>query len=592
MMPMLLSLCLTAAPEPVQVRPADSGAGLANPGMGWVLHYYDNNITNYGSRLAPADTVAEFPGLQVVYLRLAWSFIEPEEGRFEWSIVDTPAQRWIAQGKQIAFRFTCSETPVPYATPQWVEAAGAKGHRYNPGQGIADEGSHWEPDYDDPIFLAKLDNFLAAAGARYDGRPEVAFIDVGTFGVWGEGHTFHTTKLGYSAETVIRHIDLHRKHFPHTLLAANDDYVSQERGPASIDYAAAHGLTLRDDSILVQPPPRSWYHAEMAQAFWPTVPVILESEHYGPSKAREAWGDGSLYLQAVEEYHAALASIHWWPHEFLAEQRPVIDAINRRLGYRLQLVEASWPQDLRLGERLEVSMTWRNAGVAPCYPGGFPSLCLRDEEGGLAGVFVLDGLQFRDLPVAAPGAAASRTVTRGFDLPWGIRPGTYIVQVSAGDAQGTPVFNLPLADGDATKRYTLGQLTIRGDFDARAGELTAADGGWQLPVTWTIRQPLEPGLRPFLHADRDGRIAWQGHPVTDELAALADPGEHHLAMRLAMAADAAGEYEVWAGLFYPDRLGRPDERVLPDRLSSDRRVKLGTLTLAPGQAPRFIPEPR
>jgi len=587
MMPMLLSLCLSAAPDRVVVQPADTGVGLANPGLGWVLHYYDNNIGNYGSRLAPSDTVDDFPGLQVIYLRLAWSFIEPEEGRFEWSIVDTPAQRWIARGKQIAFRFTCSETPVPYATPKWVEDAGAKGHRYTPGKGIDPEGTHWEPDYDDPIFLEKLDRFLAAAGARYDGRPEVAFIDVGSFGVWGEGHTFHTTKLGYTAETVIRHIDLHRKHFPNTLLAANDDYVSQDRGQASIDYAAAQGLTLRDDSIMVQPPPRSWYHGDLAQAFWPTVPVILESEHYGPSKGRNAWGDGSLYLQAVEEYHASMASIHWWPHEFLDEQRPVIDAINQRLGYRLQLVEASWPRDLRLGDRLEVSLTWRNAGVAPCYPGGYPSLSLRDEEGGLAGVFVLDELQFRDLPVAAPDEAESRAVQRTFDLPWGIRPGTYTVQVSAGDAMGTPVFNLPLANGDATKRYDLGKLTIRGDFNATAGELQERDGGFELPVTWTILQALEPGLKPFLHADRNGRIAWQGHPVTDELAMLAEPGAHDVAMRLAIPDDAAGEYEVWVGLFYPARMGKPDERALPDGLSADRRLRLGTLTVRPGQAPAF-----
>ena len=28
-----------------------------------------------------------------------------------------------------------------------------------------------------------------------------------------------------------------------------------------MDYAIAHGVTMRDDSILVQPPPDSWYHA-------------------------------------------------------------------------------------------------------------------------------------------------------------------------------------------------------------------------------------------------------------------------------------------------------------------------------------------
>jgi hypothetical protein len=108
-----------------------------------------------------------------VYLRVPWAFLEPEEGRFNWALLDTPAQRWIGKGKRVALRITCSK-----------------------------------------------------------------------------------------------------------------------------------GVTLRDDSILVQPPPRSWYHAEMAQEFWPRWPVILEHEHYGGSKQRGAWGDGSLLLKAVEDYHA------------------------------------------------------------------------------------------------------------------------------------------------------------------------------------------------------------------------------------------------------------------------------------------------
>src|ERR1035437_5299605 len=91
------------------VRPEDNGTALVNPGMGWVFHHYDNSLTNYGANLAPADTVDEFPGASTVYLRLAWSYIEPEENRFNWAVVDTPAQRWIAKGKKIALRFTSSE---------------------------------------------------------------------------------------------------------------------------------------------------------------------------------------------------------------------------------------------------------------------------------------------------------------------------------------------------------------------------------------------------------------------------------------------------------------------------------------------------
>ena len=65
------------APEHTTVRPRDTGAALCNPGMGWVFHHYDNVVRHYGSRLEPSDTLDDWPGLTVIYLRLAWSYLEP-----------------------------------------------------------------------------------------------------------------------------------------------------------------------------------------------------------------------------------------------------------------------------------------------------------------------------------------------------------------------------------------------------------------------------------------------------------------------------------------------------------------------------------
>ena len=159
------------------------------------------------------------------------------------------------------------------------------------------------------------------------------------------------------------------------------------------------GVTLRDDSICVQPPPRSWFHAELAQAFWPKLPVVLEHEHYGSSKTRGAWGDGSLLLRSVEEYHASYMSIHWWPRVLLEENREIIDKINRRMGYRLQLREASLPRQVRLGEPFTIETTWANAGVTPCYPGGFIGFAFKDDKGGIVAAFADESFDVRDLEV-------------------------------------------------------------------------------------------------------------------------------------------------------------------------------------------------
>ena len=271
----------------------------------------------------------------------------PTEGRYNWAILDTPAQRWIAKGKRIALRLTCSENWMTYATPKWVRDAGAKGtfYRYGKGRVTEEESGAWDPFYDDPVFIEKLDAFLAAYARRYDGNPNVEFVDVGTYGLWGEGHT-HASSRQDSFELQKLHIDLHLKHFKKTLLCISDDFAGHnkpgERFPIT-DYALSKGVTIRDDSIMVQPPPRSWYHAEMAQAFWPRLPVILEHEHYGGSKQRGAWKP-ELWLKSVEDYHASFMSIHGWPRELLSENREIIDRINLRIGYRLLPVSVTWPR--------------------------------------------------------------------------------------------------------------------------------------------------------------------------------------------------------------------------------------------------------
>ena len=464
----------------VMVRPDDTGEAMVNPGMGWTLHFYSNLIENYGSKLEPSDTLDDWPGVSVIYLRVPWSFLEPKEGQYNWSLFDTPTQRWIAKGKQIAIRVSCSESWLRYATPKWVQDAGAKGIDFEFGKGPRPGGPLWDPDYLDSVFLQKLENFFAAMARRYDGNPNVAFIDVGSFGMWGEGHTGFSSRLNemQNLAVVKKHIDLHVKYFKKTLLCISDDVAGSSkpgRHFPEMDYAISKGVTMRDDSILVQPPPNSWYHAEMAQEFWPRLPVILEHEHYGGSKQRGAWS-GELLFKSVEDYHASYMSIHWWPREELNENRETIDRINRRIGYRIQLKEILWPSDVELGEPFVVETAWANAGVAPCYGGGLWSLTLKDEKGGIVSAHVDESFDVGNLKVGPPGQTPVERIQSRFTIalchvdPRGThvpstKPGTYDVFVSVGRRDGTPVIAMPLRDGDGQRRYKVGQVRL---FQSRA----------------------------------------------------------------------------------------------------------------------------
>jgi hypothetical protein len=196
--------------------------------------------------------------------------------------------------------------------------------------------------------------------------------------------------------------------------------------------------------------------------------VILEHEHYGPSKKRNAWGDGSLLLRSVEEYHASYMSIHWWPRILLDENRDIIEKINRRMGYRIQLRKAILPTQIKLGEPFTITSTWANAGVAPCYPGGFVAFTLKNEQGGIVAAFCDESFNVRDLAVGPPGEAPTRTVGSPFAVAlktYGFapntQPGTYALYVSVGMRDGTPVLALPHENDDGHRRYKLGTIQLQ-----------------------------------------------------------------------------------------------------------------------------------
>jgi hypothetical protein len=176
-------------------------------------------------------------------------------------------------------------------------------------------------------------------------------------------------------------------------------------------------------------------------------------------------------MQSVEEYHASYMSIHWWPKEFLAENREVIDKINLRLGYRLNLRAISWPKKVRLGEPFEVTHSWANAGVAPCYPGGYPCITLKDDKGGIVAVLTDESLNVFDLQVAEPQRAPVKNITTVFTIApafkdpsrvyfRNVNPGKCDLFVSVGKKDGTPVFELPYNENDGHNRYKVGQIEI------------------------------------------------------------------------------------------------------------------------------------
>ena len=477
------------------VRPKANDGALINPNMGLVYYQYSNRLWCYGSQTKMGDTLDWFPGASVIYMRVPWCELEPEEGRFRWDLLDSYAQPWIAAGKQIAFRVTCSESRWSYATPQWVEKAGAKGIKFKMPAGRNDwkkcEVEIWDPVYDDPVFLEKLGNFAKAFAKRYDGKPYVAFVDIGSFGMWGEGHTVFSSKLDQTAtdRCVKLHMDLWRKAMPNTYLVISDDvsgYKNPDSDAEAMRYARSIGIGFRDDSILCahQAP---WFHANWAaDHFAATLPVVGEVGHW--NLCSDGRWDEEKLVESVEAYQASYLSIHDWPQRYLKLHRDAIDKINKRLGYRFELREASWPDEVGIGEEFAISSEWVNVGVAHCYAGATLAWSLIAPDGALAWTSVDGEYDFKQAPAKLKGVEhpvkRSSRVYFGYkakipqmndgvwehevkDYPFlagnvpTIPAGEYKLAVSLGQADGTPLIALPIEGGRADRRYILGKIVLK-----------------------------------------------------------------------------------------------------------------------------------
>ena len=214
-----LGACAAAA---AVITPQATDEALINPGMGLVHYAYSSRIWAYDTGLEPGDTLDDLiPGTSVVYLRLPWSYLEPEEGVYRWDILDVKARQWIAAGKKLAFRIAVMDHTLE-SIPEWACAAGIKGKRYP--YRFREGAPEWfEPEWDDPVLLAKHEAFLRAFAKRWDGNPDVAFVDVGSFGAYGEGHGPSLNRLRYKEgntneiDRLARlHIDMARRCLPTT----------------------------------------------------------------------------------------------------------------------------------------------------------------------------------------------------------------------------------------------------------------------------------------------------------------------------------------------------------------------------------------
>jgi hypothetical protein len=230
-----------------------------------------------------ASTFADNPDIAGTYLGYYWSQLEPQQGQYNWSLIDNDMQPWVTNGKSVILRVSTSgqyKWQPPNSgngTPQWV---------YDQGVSSVTETDHSViPQYWNSTFLSDLNTFVQAFASRYDGNPHISAIEIGV-GMGGEtkpdtlnngqSRMSQWEAIGYTNavwwNTIQQIINMYTSAFHKTPLALLPDatFIMKGKGYGEsmvLDYAVSHNIWLQDDGLIAN---------RSLPSQWKKVPIISE----------------------------------------------------------------------------------------------------------------------------------------------------------------------------------------------------------------------------------------------------------------------------------------------------------------------------
>jgi len=186
------------------------------------------------------DTVLNNPDVTGVSIRQGWASLEPAEGVFDWTFLDSEVARAAAAGKRVMLRIGTAQE----ARPAWVTTAvrNAGGTFFS----FVDNGVPTTiPVFWDPTFLAKKTAMITALGAHFTNNRAITVV-VASFANccsedWGVPHTptdiANWLAAGYTSDKML---DAGRTLIDATMAAFQNQYVTLAVG----SNGEGHGIDL------------------------------------------------------------------------------------------------------------------------------------------------------------------------------------------------------------------------------------------------------------------------------------------------------------------------------------------------------------
>ena len=357
---------------------------LENPHKGWYYHYVDNGFSDirYREGIEKSDLLPA-KGINHIYIRFDWCDVEKEDGVFDWSEIDEIIERFGKNKYRFSLRLCTFESfRTEYAFPKFLKIPCTKCEKNGK---VA-----FEPDYGSEVYLKYLERLMRAYGEHFNGKREIEYVDIGTFGTWGEGHTSHGSNKKYGYDVLKKHIDLHLKYFPNTLVMINDDMINhlfdtdKEGCSRLYDYCLSRDMGLRDDGVCVNYYSENFGYSTLRaplffEQFSKNNPVDIEMHHYNDVK-EDDFGGGLRLIEALSEAKATYAGFHGYVGEWLKDNKYLHEHIANKLGY-WYFIDGIFLPSLVSGTCCFAEVHIRNKGFSRAYHKYDFKLILKGERG-------------------------------------------------------------------------------------------------------------------------------------------------------------------------------------------------------------------
>jgi len=332
----------------------------------------------------PAENARECEKNRLVYIGLTWAEWEPEEGVYDVAGLEERYNiaRWKAEKKNAVIRFVCDiPGDEPHMDiPEWLYEKTGDGVFYS-----GDYGEGYAPEYANEVFREYHEKAIRALAEYCNQDYFVAYVELGSLGHWGEWHSNEESGAPMlpDADVCREYVRDYTRSFQKAKLLMRRNY----------EVAVDSGLGIYNDMVGAKDSTELWLSwireggsYETAgepllftpvENFWEKGPVGGEFTSRYPL---EDMLGGQLIetLEMIEQSHQTFIGPKC-PTKDLRES-DAAETVLETMGYRFYISELS--TKFSFGKnRLDMSLTWKNTGIAPIYWDCPAAVCVYDKDG-------------------------------------------------------------------------------------------------------------------------------------------------------------------------------------------------------------------